>query len=184
MTATKHRYQVVAGIAYLHNPDFRLSEDGLNRHDPASHFTVKEGNVVLSEEDLEKRFPGKFKRIVEGHTVVVSEARKRAIASLISSGVNTEDDRSFLESLSEDGFERLQRMVAPKQVEGKVISVLGSDVTSEFQQAYDAGYKVFKTPANKYQVTTKSDPNKPLNTKALDVSAVDTFTSSHQREIK
>lgn len=184
MAATKNRYEVVAGIHYHHNPDWELSDDGLNRHDPASHFILKQGNVILSEEDLEKKFVGKFRRVVEGQTVVVTEARKRAIAQLISSGVNTEDDRSFLESLTEDGFERLQRMVAPKQMENKVSSILGTDVTSEFQQAYDAGCKVFKTPANKYQVTNKSDMNKPLNTKALDASAVDTFVSSHQKEIK
>lgn len=184
MAATKGRYEVVVGIAYLHNPDFKLSDDGLNRHDPASHIVVKGGSVVLSEENLEKRFPGKFKKVVEGLTVAVSEARKQAISKLIASGVNNEDDRSFLESLSEDGFERLQRMIAPKQVEGKTISVLGSDVTSEFSQAYDGGYKVFKTPANKYQVTNKNDVNKPLNSKALDASAVDTFISSHQKEIK
>ena len=184
-TKQKYRYEIVAGIHYHPNENWHLSADGLNRHESDSHTKFVHGNVLVSDEDLETRFPGKFRRIVEGQTVNLSEARKKAIDSLISTGVSIEDDRPMLENLTDDAFERLQRMLQPKTHADskKVISPLGEDVTDLYQQAYDHGFKVFRTAAGKCQVT-RGDATKPLNPKALESTAVEGFVTSYLKESK
>ncbi len=186
-TATKQRYRVREGIFYARNPDWSLDPDATNqhRHDSNQVILYKAGAIITSEENLMEKFVNKFEKVIEAGPVVVSEARKKAVDQLILAGVNQEDDRSFLESLTDDGFDRVQRMTAPKSPmeSRKVVSPLGEDVTDLFGFAYDHGFKVFRNPAGKHQIT-KGAATKPINPKPLDAAAIDEFLATYLREVK
>jgi hypothetical protein len=57
----------------------------------------------------------------------------------------------------------------------KTDSILGSDVTDTFGQAYDNGLKVYKNAKDQYNVARGPDFSKPLNKKPLDRTKVEEF---------
>lgn len=137
------------------------------------------GDVVTTPRDLCALYPGKFELIVEVEPVVVTPARRAAVQELIDGGVWLEEDRSFLEQLTDTNFTRVTRQTAPaKSVDHSKSTVLGDDVTDEFQQAYDEGYKVYVNAQGKYQVV-KGRSKKPLNEEPLEKTQVEEFVSEH-----
>lgn len=165
------RYRVVAG---QHNE----SDPAVNSTDPffpkkTTKFNT--GDIIESERPLDEIFPNKFEKVVEGGgPVVITDARREAVTKMIQGGTWAEEDRKFLEELSNDGFERVfkrNQMTERK----RTTTVLGEDVTDLFQRAYDEGFKVFRNPAGKHQVTKGTASTKPLNKEPLEQADVDKF---------
>ena len=110
------------------------------------------------------------------------------MTSLIKAGVWVEDDRAFLEGMSNVNFERIVRQanlskeeeegVGSSANESKTVtrqkSPLGEDVTDDFPACGDK-FHVFKNKAGKYQVTTSKDVKKPLGSAPLDAEQVPSF---------
>lgn len=161
------------------------------------------GEVVESDRDLENIFRNRFEKVIPGINtpVVVTDARRQEVGRLIEGGTWSEDDRSFLEGLSEDDYARLQRKFgqgAPgglAETEGqggkedappagrqqKVRSHLGEDVTEQFPKASQAGFSVFKNPAGKHQLLAAESrgKGKPVNKEAMDAADVDGWVEEH-----
>lgn len=177
----KKRYVLKGG--WHHEPVPAGHADHLNPLAVNRVRTLTKGDVIETERDMQAEYPGKFDLATEdGGTVVVTDERRQSVAQLIASSTYTEEDRGFLERLSNDGFERVVRASTPKQVEGKVSSPLGDDVTHKFQVAYDNGYLVFVNGTGKHQVTRRNESTKPLNKAPLDVKGVDPFVLEHMKQ--
>jgi hypothetical protein len=186
-TAEKlERYEVLAGIHYGPNPKWQpIMDDGrvINAHDPKRHILYKTSSIVESTENLEEKFRNKFRKVVDKPTVIVTEARKASASQLIFAGGFQEPDRTFLESLSDSDFERVQRIANRGATEErkKVVSHLGEDVTHLFQIAYDHQFLVFRNAGGKHQVA-RSGETKPINPKPLDGNKVDEFITTFLKE--
>ena len=139
------------------------------------------GSIVETDRDLTALYPNHFEKIVEQTATVVTEERRKAVQELLDLGVWTEDDRSFLEQLRDADFSRVVRQSAPPVPTPKKAvkhSILGDDVTDNYQQAYDEGYKVWQNPQGKFQVT-KGTTKRPLNETPLEAEQVEEFVSNH-----
>jgi hypothetical protein len=186
----RQRYKLLVGIHSGPNPN----ADQLDFNNPNRHTIYKAGDIVDSEEDLVAKFVNKFELAIPGVNapIVVTEERRKAVAGLIELQLWSEEDRTFLETLPDEGFNRIVRnsskaVTEPVQqgqsnINPGSASPLGDDCTDRFQQAYDHQFKVYRTPAGKYQVhrkdptgTTKSD--KPLNKQPLEQSEVEPFVA-------
>jgi hypothetical protein len=189
MSSTMQRYKVLAGTHYEKNPDFdKLSEEERkNPFHPKRMKAFVRDEVVLSDRPLDEIYVNHFEKVIEGNNGPVTEERRAAVSALIQTGVWVEDDRPFLENASDDGFERIQKRTAlmnNTEIRKKTLSHLGEECTDSFQIAYDHGFKVFRTPSGKYQVTHSQKGDKPLNIKLLDKDAVEKFVESYVSERK
>ena len=181
----KTAYKLVVGTHYARNSDFK----GDSRHDPNRLIKHDKDNpVVWSEVDLTEEFPGKFVKMEEPTLPVTpaSPQRKALVAQMIDTGIAEAEDRKFLEGLSEQDFARLQRMrgavAAPaSDTAKKATSSLGDDVTDQFQQAYDNGYKIWRNAAGQHQVTSGRS-KKPLNPEPLQAGEVEKFVAEYMAE--
>lgn len=185
MTDTMKRYRLMNGF---HSEPRRGFKGQMHDPERLEHFDAKNAAVVESDRPLDKIFPNKFRLVTkqEEQPPVNIEVRRPLVDHMIASGHWVDDDRDFLETLPDDNFKRLQdrfnQAITAKAQEGKIISNLGDDVTSQFQAAWDAGFLVFKNAKNKYQVTRKQEPNKPINKEALNDDQVDSFVVKFLKE--
>lgn len=196
------RYQVVAG---RHNEPIRdkpRREGEIGKPTSVRSYGPgePEGDIIETDEDMIKRFPGKFRLLPDESDVPeVTDARRVAVTELIRTGAYQEGDRVFLERLPGDGFNRIlarerrrleeqrQNDEAPSQDEGKsaigsVKSRFGTNVTDQFQVAYDEGFLVFVNGAGKHQVTKRDAPTKALNKEALPKEGVEPFIKDWLQE--
>lgn len=177
-----YRSRVMGGLHHEPVPGFTG-----HPQDPDRLKVYKRGEIVESTRDLVKVFPNQFKPVSDEEMVapIDQEARKKEVDGMIQNGHWNEEDRKFLQGLSEENFKRLNnrfsQAITAKSSEDRTLSTLGEDVTSNFQLAYDSGYKVFKNAKGKFQVTKKNDVNKPLNKEALDQAGVDKFVEQYLR---
>lgn len=110
----RRMYKVVAGIHYHRNEDIPNTPE--NRRNPDKHRVLKVGDVIESDEELDRKFENKFQLVTEAVPVIIaSPARKAAVQEMISSGQWSEDDRNFLEGMTEDRFHKM----SGKKVEEK-----------------------------------------------------------------
>jgi hypothetical protein len=180
---TMERFRVLEGMHVEPVPGFVGSPQ-----DPRRTKKYKKGDIVESNRDLAETFPNKFHKLSDEEFAppVDLEARRKEVNSMIESGTWQEEDRRFLEHLSEENFRRLQTRLAltvsARASEDKTLSTLGTDVTSNFTRAYDEGFKVFKNAKGKFQVTARTEVNKPLNKEALDKDSVDKFVDQFLKE--
>lgn len=180
--AETRRYEIAEGKHYEPRRD-------IPHREATSIENIKcfsKGEVFESDDpNLMRRFPNKFREIIERNKPEVTEARKGSVSMLIQSGTWGEDDRTFLEELSEENFSRLMKKIPiglkelPDETR-KVKSPLGEDVTDLFQRAYDEGYKVFRNAAGKHQIT--KGRSKPLNPEPLDANQVESFIEAYSKE--
>jgi len=181
---TKQSFKVLAGIHYERNPNW--DPKGSKPHDPNRDVKYSQGDIVESDRPLDELFAGKFEKAIPGVNapVVVTEARRVQVSQLIDGGEWPNDDRKFLEELSEADFHRIirrsQKTIATEDRK-KVTSPLGEDVTDLFQRAYDEGFKVFRNAVGKHQIT-KSGSAKPINKEPLDADKVDKFVGDFLKE--
>lgn len=177
------KFRVIESLHYEPKKDW----EG-HRLDPARLQVFKKGEVIESQRDLESQFPNKFKKLSDEESAppIDKAARKLAVNLLIEAGNWKEEDRRFLENLSEENYKRMNERFASvtafKSPEDKASSILGADCTSEFQRAYDEGYKVFQNAKGKYNVTTKMELNKPINSSPLEKDKVDDFVGKWIKE--
>ena len=186
------RYQVVEG--FHHEPAKRESREGQKVGKPVAFDTYTKGDVVESERDLIAIFPNKFRLVPEDQGIGqqnVSKVRCEQVAALIQTGAYDEGDRFFLEHLTDDGFRRVQTAIARRQEQetvateapvnpnasqvAQIRSRFGTNVTDQFQLAYDEGFCVFVNGQGKHQVTKRDKPTKALNVEALDREQVEPF---------
>lgn len=197
------RFRVLDGIHY----HTAVGVDPTKRHKSGDDMIrMTKGDVIESDEDLVTKFVNKFEVIPEGPPPPpTSAARRQAVSQLLESGPWTEDDRAFLEGLSEDGFARVSKRISvpaggvgqpalstlpagtpvpstpvagpgPSTDSKLATSHFGEDVTSLFQQAYDNNFKVFRNVAGRHQVL-RSGGTKPLNKEPLGADGVDRFVA-------
>ncbi len=185
MSATViNKFRLIGGRFYAPKPGFVGSNDSPDRMQ--LFVAGKPGHdIVESERDLEQAFQNKFRRLSDEEQAPAIDIAKRRenVALLIQGGVWQEDDRAFLEKLTEDNFARLtQRFkdsMGNKVGDNKVNSILGEDVTNEYSRAYDGRLKVFRNANKKFQVTTLNDTGKPLNEDPLSKGDVDKFIEAY-----
>lgn len=184
------RFKVLTSIHYA-RPDENKKRKG--PHNLSHMVPYKRGEIIESDEDLVTKYPNKFERIVEAGPVVVTQARREAVAKLIETEVWTDDDRTFLEELPDSGFNRILRQAKieppkdpdaeedkPKATAGKS-SALGDDVTETFSIAVDNDMKVFKNAAGLFQIT-KGKSKKPINEEPLEEVQVEAWIQSYLEE--
>jgi hypothetical protein len=186
------KFRMKEGIGYLPNPAWSPKEgDAYPHRDPERMKLYKKGDVVevevnKPEDDLTINFPEKFERLREAETQVSDPAaRKAAVAELLDTGVWGPDDREFLLTVSDDGFERIRRQAVTRKSENLFpSSSLGEDVTNQFVRAYDEGMKVYKNPAGKHQVVRPPEMTRPINPEPLPANKVDAFIDRWLKEQK
>lgn len=128
------------------------------------------GEIVTSDRDLITLYPNKFEKINEPDPIVVTDERRQMVQDLIDDGAWQDDDRTFLEELSVEHFNRILRQTPlPVKAKSKAKkSILGDDVTDQFERAAENDMKVFVNSAGKFQVTTATHTKKPLNKEPFD----------------
>lgn len=176
----REQYRVREGVHYALNADWK----GGPRHSDDRMVRLTKGDVLESSEDLTVKFPNKFDKVTPDGPgqVVVTEERIKTVNQLIAGAGWTEADRSFLQTLPEDGFARITRMSQIQKNESKKgTSPLGDDVTDTFQQAYDNGFKVYRNAAGKHQVVLAGQ-TKPANLKPLEAADVDKFVATYMKD--
>ncbi len=180
------RYKLLHGTFYQLSPN----ADELRPHDQGRHIRRKRGDVFESELDLENLFQNKFVKVTEAELAPVSDERKKAVDQLIKSGACEEGDRQSLEQLTESGFGAImagvlsRRTVPEATKEEEPKNLLGEDVTDDFPEAAAKGFKVFRSPANKYNVTRAEDASKVLNPAPLKKGQVEgNFISDYLEEM-
>ena len=191
----RHEYELLVGLHYERNPDpsfWKDAEGNRHRvHDPGALIcygkNTANGSIVVSDRELDRIFPNKFRKVIHGEqrVVEVTAERRQLVDRLIESGAWQDTDRTLLESLPESFFQRMLERTAPRvPTEGKVVSTLGEDVTHQHSRAYDEGFRVFKNAAGKHQVTRPPNHDKPLNPKPLAAEAVDEFVDRFLKEAR
>lgn len=182
-TNNANRYKLINGQHNEPVPGFTGRMD-----DPNRVRKYLQGSVIESDRDLVSIFPNKFMLMSEDDLApaVDMDKRRSAVTAMIDSGNWTDEDRHFLEHLSDKNFERITARfsgaVTASTVENRTISTLGEDVTSKFGRAYDSEFKVFKNAKNKHQVTTKTEVERPLNKEPLDGKDVEKFVDMYLKE--
>jgi hypothetical protein len=185
-TLAQNKYQVIAGIHFEPKDNWHGAYE-----DPKRIQLFKTGEIVISSRPLDEIFVNKFRKLSDEESAPVfdRETRTRDVDTMIASGLWQEGDRNFLEKIAQENFERIRNRISEavsaasvSNVEGKVSSILGEDVTSLFQRAYDCDFKVFRSGNGKYQVTSKADVNKPINKEPLTEKSVDTFVDRFLKE--
>jgi hypothetical protein len=176
-------YRVLAGTHYDVNPDWEAPQGADPSHAHADPNRLKKfvkGEFVQSDRELDKIFEGKFEKVIPGVNgpMVVTPERVLAVNQLIQGGRWIEEDRTFLQELTEGNFQRVVRRDqgdVGNATEGrsKLHNPLGEEVTHSFQRAYDEGFKVFKT-AKGFNVT-RGPSVEALNKKPLTAEQVDKF---------
>lgn len=182
----KERYELVQGIHVTPKAEFLDADPATRRAGHGdTHDTLVKGAVIESEEDLERKWVNKWRKVTSPAPVVVSEERKQAVSDMLVAGPWQEDDREFLEQLPDDGFQKVSlrtaRPEAPQQKK-KATSALGEDVTDQFESAQEMGLKVFKNQAGKHQVARPDAVDKPLSGKPLGANEVDKFLENYSKE--
>ncbi len=168
-------YEVIAGkYCYM----------GLNERGEKDLITVGKGVIVQSDDDLEKKFINKFRK-VRPELLPLSEKdiKERSVEfdKMCTAGAMTADDRDFVLGLNPKQFTHLcGKMGWPKESPVGEKSPLGDDVTANFPTAVAAGLKVFTNPAGKHQVS--KDGKVALNPKALKPAEVEKFVETQQKE--
>lgn len=119
------------------------------------------GDVVESKVDLAAKFANKFVRVDDQ----TSEPRDR------SSTFDKPD-------VTDNPTKHRDKVAADKQDGGTGTSVLGEDVTEDFELAKENGLVVFKDGKN-FNVVEPEAIDKPLNPKPLKQSAVDKFVEDY-----
>jgi hypothetical protein len=198
MTATmareKRRFRLVSPSPHYVKPDdFKPgdthAENEARRGDHLHTDILRRmqmNDVIETCIDMEAKFPNKFKDVTkeDNYQPINMDIRRPIVDGLIATGTWDENDRKFLESLPEDNFQRIigkvnemaRKVIAP---EGKSTSILGEDVTASYGLAYDHGYKVFRNPKGKHNVTLLSNVEKPVNPTPLDADKVLGFVERH-----
>ena len=195
------QFRVKTGVHYDPDPDVKRDPD--NPAGKPKNKMFKQGEIVESNRPLDELYENKFEKLVPGVNApwIVSAERKKQVQEIIDGGKMEEEDRKFLETLTDEQFSHVTRRMdgprRPKQEEAPeeaksaepaeperkgVESKLGQDVTDEFPQATKSGLRVLRTPAGKHHVVKTSDPNKPLNKQALDRQKVDEFVVQHNKD--
>jgi hypothetical protein len=202
------KFKVIAGRHVTDNPEFGKDPKVKNRH-----IVYERGQVVESEDDLDKVFVNKFDRLPDSH-YIADRDRKNQVNSLIESGSFETGDRAFLEGMQPGDFQRLHKAFkkqsgdeettdqgTPKDpAKGAVRkelgaseepaagppkeSPLGEDVTDSFPKVKKEGMHVFRNAAGKHSVTTAKELGKPLNPQPLEGPKVDAFFDKYQKESK
>lgn len=182
-----YKFRVLQGTHHEINPKGAPNikdSMGNERFAENRHNAFIAGQIFESDKPLDEIFVNKFERVIDGVPLViqVTDARRQAVQELIQKGSWGEDDRKFLEELSEDGWTRIARhsTLRPEETR-KINSILGEDVTDSFQRAYDEGFRVFKNVAGKHQVT-RGDHSKPLNKVPLEANRVEAFIEQILKE--
>jgi hypothetical protein len=187
-TVKKERYRVVTGVHYDLNPNFNPEKLGLSKEQAAMHpdrlKRYEQGDVIETDQPYDKKYANKFEKVRPGDVAtVVTDERRAEVADLLEADKNwQESDRKFLEELSDENFGRIRRHTEQRQ-QVENVGPLGRDVTSQFQRAYDEGFKVFVNSQGKHQLTR--GPNaKPLNKEPLEGKEVDKWVNQYLKENK
>jgi len=180
--AVAKKYELMGGQFYDLNPNWK----GSDPHDPEKRILYRQGQVVTSTRSLDQVFPNKFREVVDQVIAPreVSVERRNYVQQILDQGPYSEDDRSFLEQMDDDGFGRIQRALlksSAAETSKRMSSILGEDVTDQFQIAYDHQYKVFRHPSSGKFHVTKGSHNKPLNDSGLEKDKVDPFVTQHMK---
>jgi hypothetical protein len=174
------RYKLLTGVYYARNE----GQTNLKADDSHTLHRADDENTryVESKVDLVAKFANKFELVIPGVNapITVTEARKREVTLLIQQGTWEEADRGFLETVSDDGFERLKKKFTPAS-HTKHASLLGDDVTDQFGPAYDNGLKVWRNADGKHNVT-KSGGKKPLNREPLESNQVEGWVDEYLKD--
>lgn len=134
-------------------------------------YKASEGNVIETENDLVKMFPGKFERVeVTGSPVrPIVEAKVKAPAP---APATTQPSVPASSKKAKDAKET--KAVEEVSVESK----LGRDVTKRFPHALEEDFKVFST-GGEFFVTEADEIDKALNDKPLKKGQVEAFVDKY-----
>ena len=126
-------------------------------------YVAKDGNVIESENDLIKMFPGKFE-LVEVVTAPVE---------VVKSAENKKSDvQKIVEKVAKD-------ISAPVKKEEKKAEPIGKDVTEKHPLAEEQDFKVFYVKGKGYFVTEADDDSVALNKKGIKKEKVEAFIKKY-----
>jgi len=115
-------------------------------------ITAEGGEIIETEDDLCKMFPGKFEEV----KIPESQAKKE----------KTEDTKSK----------------PKKKIVKKKKKSLGRDVTEKFEVAEEEDFKVFYATGRGYFVAEAEDPTTSLNEKGLKKASVEKYIKKYLKE--
>jgi hypothetical protein len=181
-------YKVLEGTHYARTRPYDPADPKSIGKSLTAHTLYHKGDVVYSDEPLDQKYACKFEKVIPGVNapVVVTDARRYEVTMLIQQGRWSEDDRKFLEELTDENFSRVNKHAVGQSntPPERKKTILGDDVTDTFQRAYDEGFRVYRNASGKHQVTRPPNINKPLNKEALEADKVDLFVGTWLKENK
>jgi len=152
--------------------------------------TYEKGDIVESEHNLKRAFPGKFKKLSaeedsssKPKKLAVEEAAPKARKAKGAKSRSVEPDKDN-ESKSKSKKKTKKKSKTPSIRDRlKKKTNLGKDVTAGFPAALQRSLRVLRTDDSKYNVVHEDDPFNALNEKPMNKVRTTLFCERYAPEI-